>query len=440
MIHSHLLKFILFALCFALNIGTAHALDVDNVRFGLHSDKVRMVIELDEISEYRTTMLPAKNGEPYRLIVDLPSFNWKAGTIKRPPNTNITDVRSGDLSRDVKRIIVDLDKPAQILKAFNIPASGSKVDRLVIDFKSVTKTAFSKSSSKSFGTLPDTSNLNSLIASQFNEAETIKPENDTLKTLKEIILPSKKPSVIGAKQSEPTPTSPLRKPLIVIDAGHGGKDPGAIGAESQKEKDITLAAARTLKKKLEKTGRYRATLTRDNDKYIKLSRRVGIAREKEADLFISLHADSIGNSKIQGASIYTLSNKASDAQTAKLARRENQSDLIAGVDLSHEDKDVANILLDLAMRDTMNQSKFFANIVVGKMEKKGIRVLPRPHRYAGFAVLKAPDTPSILFEMGFMSNRSEARLLSTSNYRDKIASALIASIDSYFEKVRDNNN
>jgi N-acetylmuramoyl-L-alanine amidase len=121
-----------------------------------------------------------------------------------------------------------------------------------------------------------------------------------------------------------------------------------------------------------------------------------------------------------------------------LAKRENQADLIAGIDLSHEDKDVANILIDLAMRDTMNQSKFFANTVVSKMQGHGLRILPKPHRYAGFAVLKAPDIPSVLVEMGFMSNNSEARLLATADYQRKVAAALVDSIDTYFSKVRKN--
>ena len=128
----------------------------------------------------------------------------------------------------------------------------------------------------------------------------------------------------------------------------------------------------------------------------------------------------------------------SDKQTARLAARENQADLIAGVDLRHEDKEVANILIDLAMRDTMNQSKFFANTVVGNMDKKGVQTLTRPHRYAGFAVLKAPDIPSVLVEMGFMSNSKEAALLATNNYQEKIATALVKSIDTYFSKVRRN--
>ncbi len=420
----------------------ALALDVNKVRFGVHHDKTRMVIELSDKTEFRTFMLPEIENKPYRLVVDMPNFNWKAGTIKRPPKTTILDVRSGTLNASTKRLVIDLEQPAKIITAFILPADRKNKDRLVIDYSTVTKAQFATIKRNPLGTLPNTSgDLNLLIASQTaNEINT--PQNVD-KATTAIVTPARKPSNLKTKPTTKTKStitkSPLRKPLIVIDAGHGGQDPGAIGAENQREKNVTLSAAKILKKKLESTGRYRAALTRSNDKYIKLSKRVGIARHQNADLFISLHADSIGRSDVRGASIYTLSNKSSDAQTAKLAKRENQSDLIAGIDLSHEDKEVANILIDLAMRDTMNQSKFFANNVVTHMKKHKLKVLPRPHRYAGFAVLKAPDIPSVLVEMGFMSNRAEARLLSTPLHQAKIANVLTDSIDSYFQKLAKNS-
>ncbi|MGB4056478.1 MAG: N-acetylmuramoyl-L-alanine amidase, partial [Alphaproteobacteria bacterium] len=215
-------------------------------------------------------------------------------------------------------------------------------------------------------------------------------------------------------------------------------DPGAHGINGTNEKIITLAIAKELKAQLESTGRYRVALTRSDDRFIKLRDRVKIARQKEADLFISIHADSIGHSDVSGVSVYTLSEKASDAQTAKLAEQENKSDLIAGIDLSTEDKEVASILVDLAMRDTMNQSGFFANTFLKKLQSHKLNILDKPHRSAGFAVLKAPDIPSVLVETGFMSNKKEAALLSTPAYRKKIASSLREAVDAYFEKVRKN--
>lgn len=419
---------------------SAIALDVEGVRFGAHPDKTRLVIELSEKTDFRSFVLPADGDKSYRLVVDMPEFEWKAGEISKPPKTTILDVRSGTLKPGIKRLVVDLEKPAKLIGAFHLPKASGKPDRLVIDFKTITANQFAATKQEIIGSLKeDAANLNLLIAK--HTAKDI-AEDGQVKTSKNgIILPPRKPQTPQAltQTIQPAVKTPLRKPLIVIDAGHGGADPGAIGAGRLKEKNVTFSAAKQLKKQLEATGRYRVALTRTSDKYLKLYKRVSIARSKEADLFISLHADSINKSSVRGASIYTLSNKASDKQTARLAARENQVDLIAGVDLSHEDKDVANILIDLAMRETMNQSKFFANTVVSKMRNRGIRVLPRPHRYAGFAVLKAPDIPSVLVEMGFMSNRNEARLLSTADYQRKIASALTDSIDTYFQKVRKNS-
>ena len=174
--------------------------------------------------------------------------------------------------------------------------------------------------------------------------------------------------------------------------------------------------------------------------FIKLRDRVIFARRHEADLFISIHADSIRNPKIRGASIYTLSEKASDAQTARLAARENKADLIAGVDLQHEDADVANILIDLVKRDTMNQSKFFAESLVKTFQSSGIRTLENPHRYAGFAVLKAPEIPSVLIEAGFLSNRKDARLLDQKEYRSKIAKTIASGVDHYIARVQSAQN
>ena len=433
-----------------LSASASYALDVQNLRFGVHPDKTRLVIELSENVDYRVFMLPAEKGKGYRLAIDMPNFAWKAGTIKEQPKIGLLDVRSGSLTSDIMRIVVDLKNPAAIDQTFFIKQRAGKSDRLVIDFRRVSQSAYKKTDRRIFGLLAVgeievQNDFNQLIAQQ---DRTVKPrsQNKTALTPPKVSSPTPKISSKAQPKLKIAPskppivktTSPLYKPLIVIDAGHGGADPGAIGANNKKEKTITLAAAKELKNKLESTGKYRVALTRSDDRYLKLYRRVSIARDKEADLFISLHADSIDKSNVRGASIYTLSDKASDAQTAKLAQRENQADLIAGVDLSHEDKEVANILLDLAMRDTMNQSKFFANVVVEEMVKNDLTILPRPHRYAGFAVLKAPDIPSVLVEMGFMSNKEEARLLSTQNYRRKVANSLVDSIDAYFSKVHKN--
>jgi N-acetylmuramoyl-L-alanine amidase len=419
---------VVFALCGFLNfagiqIPSAAAqttLAVDSVRIGTYPEKTRLVFELSNRVEFRSFSL----NNPARIVVDFPSFDWNVPSSQSLAGGSITNIRHGVLQPGISRIVIDLKQNADIKSAFILPRGPSVSDRLVIDF---TPTNAITASQRIFG------NLNAApIAFGSTQAES--KNTPPAQTQKPVVKQTEE------NTDEPAPQPKAHsgyKPTIVIDPGHGGKDPGAIGGDKQ-EKNVTLAAAKELKAQLEATGRYRVHLTRSNDVFIKLQDRVKIARKHGADLFVSLHADSIDKPGVRGASIYTLSNKASDAQTAKLAARENQADLIAGVDLSHEDKEVANILIDLAMRDTMNQSKFFANTVVKKANARGIELLDQPHRFAGFAVLKAPDIPSVLVEMGFMSNKQEANQLSSPEYRKKIMGSLAQGIEAYFQKVQKN--
>ena len=222
-----------------------------------------------------------------------------------------------------------------------------------------------------------------------------------------------------------------RKPLVMIDPGHGGVDPGAIGVSGVYEKNITLEVARELKRALERTGRVRAMLTRDGDVFVGLRERVAKAREVHADLFVSLHADVVASPLIRGLSVYTLSEQASDAEAAALADKENQADQIAGVDVSHQTPEVANILIDLAQRETMNLSAGFANDVVDELGHQ-TKLLSNTHRFARFAVLKAPDVPSILVEMGYLSHPQEEQMLRNPEYRAKLATALARAVDRFF--------
>ena len=225
-----------------------------------------------------------------------------------------------------------------------------------------------------------------------------------------------------------------QKPLVVIDAGHGGQDPGAIGkASGVHEKTITLAYARALKEALLRTGRYRVALTRDDDRFIKLGERVNIARGLNADLFLSLHADSNPNKEAYGISFYSLSETASDAESAALAEQENKADIIPGLDLGVADEDVASILIDLTQRETMNKSSLLADNLVAALHPK-ITKLPKVHRYAGFRVLKAPDIPSVLVELGFLSNPKDEKLLQSPEYRGLVAASLVKGIDRFFDK------
>lgn len=397
------------------------ALSVNSLRIGTHPEKTRLVVELSRKADFRTFMLQ----NPSRLVIDLPTFEWKASLQNLPPGSMVGTIRNGALQPGISRIVVEMQNPVTLQSAFLLPAGPSLSDRLVIDFAKA-PAGYNFDKERLFGSL-NTGGGGPI------------PEKATAVATKNLSPPPpSKPIVESENQSPPPAFAKGVKPLIIIDPGHGGDDPGAIGANGKREKDVTLAAAQEVQRQLEATGRYRVHLTRSSDKFIKLQERVAIGRRKGGDLFISLHADSIDKPGVSGASIYTLSNKASDAQTAKLAARENQADLIAGVDLSHEDKQVANILIDLAMRDTMNQSKFFANTVVKQASAQGIRLLEKPHRFAGFAVLKAPDIPSVLIEMGFMSNQKEVSQLSSPEYRKKIARAIAGGIDAYFSKVNKN--
>jgi N-acetylmuramoyl-L-alanine amidase len=229
------------------------------------------------------------------------------------------------------------------------------------------------------------------------------------------------------------PPAPERAavPLIMIDPGHGGADPGTIGVSGLYEKTLTLMMARELKRQLEATRRYRVQLTRDDDIFIPLRDRIAIARAARADLFISLHADSHDDPTHRGATVYTLSETASDAEAAALAAKENKADLIAGVDLSNENEVVTSILIDLAQRETKNQSARLAEYVVQEMARNTL-LNRNTHRFAGFAVLKAPDVPSILIELGYLSNAKDEKLLRTSAYRRKLGTALVRALDDYF--------
>ncbi len=243
------------------------------------------------------------------------------------------------------------------------------------------------------------------------------------------------PTVQPAPQPAPAVESVAKArdgvPVIVIDPGHGGVDPGATGVSGIYEKHITLAMARELKAALEKGGRYRVHLTRDRDVFIRLRDRVAIARQHGADLFISLHADAVQNPQIRGLSVYTLSQNASDSEAQALAEKENKADLIAGIDLSHESADVAGILIDLAQRETMNRSAGFASEVVDEVGQE-MDLLGNTHRFAGFAVLKAPDVPAILVEMGYLSNEFEEKQLRQPQYRARLAKSIAKAAERFF--------
>ncbi|WP_374942353.1 N-acetylmuramoyl-L-alanine amidase [Sphingomonas sp.] len=224
------------------------------------------------------------------------------------------------------------------------------------------------------------------------------------------------------------------RPLVVIDAGHGGVDPGAINAESGlREKDVTLKVAKAIRDVLLESGRVRVALTRDDDRYLILRERYGIARRLKADLFISIHCDSVGSGDATGASVYTLSEVASDKEAARLAARENKADVISGVDLGDAGADVSSILIDLTQRETMNASAGFARLL-GREARPLMPLKPNFHRMASLMVLKAPDMPSILFETGYISNPVDAAFLDSRDGRDAIAQSVRRAVEVHFAR------
>lgn len=221
------------------------------------------------------------------------------------------------------------------------------------------------------------------------------------------------------------------RPLVVIDAGHGGQDPGSTSPGGLAEKDLALTIAAAIRDRLVASGRVRVAMTREDDRYLLHRERFEIARKLGAALFISVHCDAAHATDANGASIYTLSEIASDKEAARLAARENRSDLLSGVDLGNQDRAVSPILIDLAQRETMNASARFARLLA--REAQGLVPLkPTPHRMASLMVLKAPDLPSILFETGYISNEQDAERLNSAEGRQRLAQSVERAVAIHF--------
>ena len=394
--------------CMALSLGivgatiapsTANAAtpQVTGVRVGVYPAKTRIVLDVDSSVTFKSFVLQ----QPYRVVLDMSEVTWSPKLRNPPKGGLVTGMRFGLFRPGSSRVVLDSTGPVRVAKAFIIPPSGKyRSYRLVVDIAKTSRQAFLMSYKR-----PDR-----------------KPE----------IKATSRPAFVPVPFKRP-PARPDEKKLIVIDPGHGGVDPGAMSRSGVWEKHIVLAFARELRQSLLATGKFRVRLTRDRDVFIRLRDRIAIARRAGADLFISVHADSIGNSRVRGTSVYTLSERASDKEAGALARKENKSDLIAGVDLDDQSNDVVNILIDLAQRETMNESAVFARKLVDELGKTR-KLLRNTHRFAGFAVLKAPDIPSVLVELGYLSNRSDEKMLRNPRQRKRMAAAMSTAVKRYFER------
>ncbi|MDO4184635.1 MAG: N-acetylmuramoyl-L-alanine amidase [Rhodospirillales bacterium] len=387
----------LFAILYCIMCLPAFAGEITGLRIGQGADSVRVVFDASSDFHYNVFLLD----NPKRLVIDVDGTNVARSIENTKDKNNIVGrVRVGTLDGTKKRIVFDLQKPVTIKKAFMLAPQSNFNWRLAIDVNVASERDF---------------------ASKVGQGHAV--SNGTKNKSTSSVTPIKANNNNNAKK------------IVVIDAGHGGHDPGAIGYSGVYEKNITLAAAKELKRQLDKEGKYKVFLTRSTDIFIPLRDRVKIARKHNADLFISLHADSATNRNAKGLSVYTLSETASDKEAEALAERENKVDIIAGVNMFEQSKEVNDVLISLAQRETRNRSSEFARCIELEM-RKSVQLISDTHRFAGFAVLKAPDVPSVLLEMGYLSNKNEERLLRQESYRRKLASSAVKAINRYFEDMK----
>jgi N-acetylmuramoyl-L-alanine amidase len=339
--------------------------------------------------------------EPYRVVIDLPdvAFQLPDGTGQKGQGL-ISGFRYGLLAEGKARVVVDTTGPV-VLKRADMTSKGGSAVELALEL--------APTSAKSFG-----------VGTGGGRAAATPAKTD----------PPSAPKVLKKDRA---------KPIILIDAGHGGIDPGAAGASNLKEKTLVLAVAHALKAQLSASGRYDLRMTRSTDVFISLDQRLKMSRDLDADLFISLHADSIAQKgfakAVRGATVYTLSEQASDEEARRMAEKENNSDAIAGLQTAkfEEEGEVRNILIDLLKRETSNFSADFSNTLVKRLGTS-ISLSGRPQRSAAFKVLRQADTPSVLVELGYMSNPEDERLLNSADWQRRVAAAIGTAVDSYFSK------
>lgn len=459
-------------------------------RVGPSPERTRFVLEFSEPVSFTVLTL----SDPYRIVIDLPEVLWQL-----PPDAGtkggglVARYRYGQFEPGTQRVVIDLTGPAKVHGAFMAAPEAGRLHRLVVDLEPTPAKSFAEDIIiRQVAGAPGPSGTGPQAAAPTPEKAPVPQAQPPVQTQQpagvranppppsvaaaaaqanpppaaptpvaaaEPLAPNPPPTTIQQPAAAPEPPAPETKvvaarpppsappapaakgkkrddrKVIVIDAGHGGVDPGAISVSGAFEKDITLPMALALKKVLEQDGRYKAVLTRSTDVFLRLRERVEVARAAGADLFISLHADSVGSpigaQTVRGASVYTLSEQASDKEAEALAAKENKADIIAGVDLGGKSIDVSNILIDLAQRESMNEAARFAALLVDDL-KDVVPVLDRSHRFAGFAVLKAPDIPSVLIEMGYLSNKADEQRLRSDPQRAKLAAAMRQAVDSFF--------
>lgn len=362
---------------------------VTDVRVGVRDGTTQFVLDVSApIQVQRVFTLPA----PYRVVIDLPSSKEQPDLRNEQVNTGIVSAyRSGRFNVRTFRLVLEVNGPARVLRHYPLPGN-----RYVFQLKPVSTATFARE--------------------------------------------QQAPPVLTAAVSGPPiprakPERSANKTLIVIDPGHGGIDPGAVRGKKILEKDITLAVAKRIKKELEKSSRYSVLLTRDGDIFMSLHDRTMVARRRPADLFISIHADSIRKRRVRGAVVYTVSEKASDEEAAALAAIENKSDLLAGIasiDFERMDQVRTEIFIDMMGNKTQERAIHFSGMLIEAFRGEKVKLLRKPRRHAGFVVLKAPEVASVLVELGYLSNKRDARLLRSAKHQAKLARAVRRAVERYF--------
>lgn len=366
---------------------------ITNIDVKNQNNKTEIKFESSKLPEYR--MFTMDN--PPRLVIDFKNGSLSANKSKFANSKIFKSVRTGINPQGQFRLVLDLN------------------DKIKIDKSSITN--------------PNKKNKNYYLSVNISYQNSA--TNASTKKISKLV--DKKTGTV--KYVIRNPSSP--KPIIIIDAGHGGKDPGTIGKYIRsKEKYITLSYAKELKRQLDRTKKFRVVLTRSSDYFIPLRERVEISRKLKADLFISLHADSSPDRSTTGLSIYTLSDKSSDKQAELLAQKENKSDIIGGADFSETSSDILKTLINMSQRSTMNESARFAEITIKSLKERNVHILEKTHRFAGFRVLTAPDVPSVLIELGYLSNKYEEKTLNNPSHKKAVAEALVKGIDRYLSSVK----
>jgi N-acetylmuramoyl-L-alanine amidase len=366
--------------------------EATDVRLGGDARQTRFVVDMTRKVDIAAFTL----ADPYRVVIDMPQVVFKLPAHSGERGRGLVKAfRYGLIMQGGSRIVLDVTGPVRVEKAFTLAAADGQPARLVLDLAASDRVSYLRDIELAARPKRHADRHDEIAA---------QPKNDS-------------------------------RPLVVIDPGHGGIDSGTKGLDGQNEKEVVLAFGLKLRAALEKSGKYRVAMTRGDDTFIPLTERVRIARQFKAALFISIHADSVPPSEghAAGASVYTLSEHASDAEAAHLAETENKSDIIAGVDLSAEPDDVANILIDLAQRETKTFSVQFARTLVGDIKP----VAPlhiRPVKAAGFIVLKAPDVPSVLVELGYMSTRRDLANITSPDWQQRTALAMAHAVDDFFAR------